>query len=100
MYLLDVIDGVLPAQIPKDLKKAEKAERAAYEEERRLFYVGITRAKNQLSVFTMKTQHSSFCDELFQRTPKKSSVQPTTAYRGTAPSSWGGYISITGRNRR
>ena len=100
VYLLDVIDGVLPAQIPKDLKKAEKAELAAYEEERRLFYVGITRAKNQLYVFTMKTQHSAFCDELFQRTPKKSSVKPTPTYSGTAPSSWGGYISITGRNRR
>ena len=100
VYLLDVIDGVLPAQIPKELKKAEKAELAAYEEERRLFYVGITRAKNQLYVFTMKTQHSAFCDELFQRTPKKSSVKPTPTYSGTAPSSWGGYISITGRNRR
>ena len=100
VYLLDVIDGVLPAQIPKDLKKAEKAELAAYEEERRLFYVGITRAKNQLYVFTMKTQHSAFCDELFQRTPKKSSVKLTPTYSGTAPSSWGGYISITGRNRR
>lgn len=100
VYLLDVIDGVLPAQIPKELKKAEKAELAAYEEERRLFYVGITRAKNQLYVFTMKTQHSAFCDELFQRTPKKSSVKPAPTYSGTAPSSWGGYISISGRNRR
>ena len=100
VYLLDVIDGVLPAQIPKDLKKADKAELEAYEEERRLFYVGITRAKNQLYVFTMKTQHSSFCDELFQRIPKKSSVKPTPTYSGTAPSSWSGYISITGRNRR
>ena len=100
VYLLDVIDGVLPAQIPKDLKKAEKSEIEAYEEERRLFYVGITRAKDQLYVFTMKTQHSAFCDELFQRTPKKSSVKPAPAYSGTAPSSWSGYISITGRNRR
>ena len=100
VYLLDVIDGVLPAQIPKDLKKAEKAELEAYEEERRLFYVGITRAKDQLYVFTMKTQHSAFCDELFQRTPKKSSVKPAPTYSGTAPSSWSGYISITGRNRR
>ena len=100
VYLLDVIDGVLPAQIPKDLKKAEKAELEAYEEERRLFYVGITRAKDQLYVFTMKTQHSSFCDELFQRMPKKSSVTPAPTYSGTAPSSWSGYISITGRNRR
>lgn len=100
VYLLDVIDGVLPAQIPKDLKKAEKTELEAYEEERRLFYVGITRAKDQLYVFTMKTQHSAFCDELFRRTPKKSSVKPAPTYSGTAPSSWGGYISITGRNRR
>ncbi len=100
VYLLDVIDGVLPAQIPKDLKKAEKTELEAYEEERRLFYVGITRAKNQLYVFTMKTQHSAFCDELFQRTPKKSSVKPAPTYSGTAPSSWSGYISITGRNWR
>ena len=100
VYLLDVIDGVLPAQIPKDLKKAEKTELEAYEEERRLFYVGITRAKDQLYVFTMKTQHSTFCDELFQRTPKKSSVKPAPTYSGTAPSSWSGYISITGRNRR
>ena len=100
VYLLDVIDGVLPAQIPKDLKKAEKAELEAYEEERRLFYVDITRAKDQLYVFTMKTQHSAFCDELFQRTPKKSSVKPAPTYSGTAPSSWSGYISITGRNRR
>ena len=100
VYLLDVIDGVLPAQIPKDLKKAEKTELEAYEEERRLFYVGITRAKNQLYVFTMKTQHSAFCDELFQRTPKKSSVKPAPTYSGTAPSSWSGYICITGRNRR
>lgn len=99
VYLLDVIDGVLPAQIPKDLKKTEKAELEAYEEERRLFYVGITRAKDQLYVFTIKTQHSAFCDELFQRTPKKSSVKPAPAYSGTAPSSWSGYISITGRNR-
>lgn len=100
VYLLDVIDGVLPAQIPKDLKKAEKTELEAYEEERRLFYVGITRAKDQLYVFTMKTQHSAFCDELFQRMPKKSSVKPAPTYSGTAPSSWSGYISITGRNRR
>ena len=100
VYLLDVIDGVLPAQIPKDLKKAEKAELEAYEEERRLFYVGITRAKDQLYVFTMKTQHSAFCDELFQRMPKESSVKPAPTYSGTAPSSWSGYISITGRNRR
>lgn len=67
VYLLDAVDGVLPSEIPKDLRRAEKEELEAYEEDRRLFYVGITRAKNQLSVFTMKTMHTSFSDELFGR---------------------------------
>ncbi len=65
VYLMDVIDGVLPAEPLKDRKKADPAELEDYEEDRRLFYVGITRAKNQLSVFTMKDQRSSFSDELF-----------------------------------
>lgn len=52
VYLLDVIDGILPDQIPKSLKNAPKEESEAYEEDRRLFYVGVTRAKNRLLVFT------------------------------------------------
>lgn len=61
--LLDVVDGVFPENVPKSLKAMDKKERAAYEEERRLFYVGITRAKNHLSVFKLD-QKSSFCEEL------------------------------------
>ena len=97
VYLLDVIDGVLPAQIPKDLKKAEKEEVEAYEEERRLFYVGITRAKNQLYVFTMKNQSADFCDELFGRKGKKKRVQNESWTQGLSGSS--GYSSIRGRDR-
>ena len=70
VYLLDILDGVLPAQMPKDLKKADHEELEAYEEERRLFYVGMTRAKNELYVFTEKNEPSAFCDELFQRKKK------------------------------
>ena len=57
--------------------EADIAELETYEEERRLFYVGATRAKNRLFLFTMK-QTSSFCDEfLGKAAPKKRVIQAT-----------------------
>ena len=44
-------------------RTASKEELETYEEERRLFYVGVTRAKNQLNVFTTN-KPSKFCSEL------------------------------------
>ena len=46
-----------------------KEEIAAYEEERRLFYVAATRAKNELNIFSFSSDKydSSFADELFGR---------------------------------
>lgn len=52
VYLLEVVDGIFPEIVPKNLKTMDKAERETYEEERRLFYVGITRAKRKLSVLS------------------------------------------------
>ena len=66
VYLLDVVDGVFPESIPKNLKTMAKREREEYEEDRRLFYVGVTRAKNKLSVFKLD-QKSTFCQELTYR---------------------------------
>lgn len=63
VYLLDVVDGVFPETVPKNLKTMDKVERETYEEERRLFYVGITRAKSKLSIFKLD-QKSAFCQEL------------------------------------
>lgn len=63
VYLMDVTDGILPAQMLKNPKKASGEERENYEEERRLFYVGATRAKSELYVFTTGKPHS-FCKEL------------------------------------
>ena len=79
VYLLDVIDGILPDQIPKSLKNAPKEEIEAYEEDRRLFYVGVTRAKNHLLVFTMKNQPSKFCMELLGKEPEKKNIGTTVA---------------------
>ena len=47
VYLLDVIDGILPQNGPR-------GDIAELEEERRLFYVGMTRAKDELYVFRFK----------------------------------------------
>lgn len=63
VYLMDVTDGILPAQMLKNPEKASGEERENYEEERRLFYVGATRAKSELYVFTTGKPHS-FCKEL------------------------------------
>ena len=66
VYLIDVQDGLFPEEVPKDLKYADREEIEMYEEERRLFYVGITRAKNNLYLF--RTQEpSSFVKQLISK---------------------------------
>ena len=72
VYLLDVIDGIFPESVPTNAKSMDEKERESYEEERRLFYVGVTRAKDRLSVFRLD-QKSSLCEELVGR--KKKAVQ-------------------------
>ena len=52
VYLADMMAGILPAQIPPKGSRPDSPEVNAYEEERRLYYVGMTRAKEQLYLFT------------------------------------------------
>ena len=66
VYLLDVMDGILPEKVLVNPRTASKEELETYEEERRLFYVGVTRAKNQLNVFTTN-KPSKFCSELLEK---------------------------------
>lgn len=73
VFLLDMAEGILPSvQKPPEGKKGtgsgRKAEkdRELYEEERRLFYVAMTRARKELYIFAFEDgSTSSFSREIF-----------------------------------
>lgn len=62
VYLLDVFNGVLP--VLPSTSKMKKDDYDNYQEERRLFYVAMTRAKNHLYVFDIANKTSEFIDEI------------------------------------
>ena len=63
VYLLDVCDGVFPNKVIRS-KNATPQEKKTFEEERRLFYVGMTRAKNNLFIFKIQENSSVFIKEM------------------------------------
>ena len=86
VYLMDVMDGILPEKVLANPRTASKEELETYEEERRLFYVGVTRAKNQLNVFTTN-KPSKFCSELLGKRNLRENQQKE--YAGIKK--WGDY---------
>ena len=60
VFLIDCVDGIFPNEIPE--ANDEDALRT-YEEERRMYYVAVTRAKDHLTIFTFP-QGNTFTDEL------------------------------------
>lgn len=75
VVLMDVINGVFPNRIIRDFKSATPQEKRDYEEERRIFYVGLTRAKDRLALFKYADAPSVFVGELF---PKESKAKAKT----------------------
>lgn len=64
VYMVDVYDGRFPSSRPNIFSRS-KDNADGEQEERRLFYVGITRAKNTLHLFQIQGRPSSFIDALF-----------------------------------
>ena len=73
---MDVCDGVFPDKVVYS-KKATPQEKKEFEEERRLFYVGMTRAKSVLHVFRLSEETSSFIREMTSaKVEKMEGVKP------------------------
>lgn len=64
VYMVDVYDGRFPSSKPNILSRS-KDNANSEQEERRLFYVGITRAKNDLYLFEIKNYPSQYVNEMF-----------------------------------
>lgn len=74
VYLMDVYDGQFPSSNAVEAL-GRKQNTDLMQEERRLFYVAMTRAKNHLNVFSIKGKPSSFADEILPppETPRPAS---------------------------
>ena len=69
VFLLDVLDGVLPSKIEDE--DSEENDIRLYEEERRLYYVGMTRARRELYLFSCQDRASRFTDEALSALPEE-----------------------------
>ena len=69
VYILDIFDGTLPSKNPSEIKELDEVRQ--YEEDRRLYYVAMTRAKNELHLFDCTDRSSSFTCEVLASMPKE-----------------------------
>lgn len=90
VILIDVVDGVFPNAPVDEEQGLSGADQAALEEERRLFYVAVTRAKYHLEVLSYEGKFgepagvsSTFVTQLLGEEPKKAETDegPRSARR-------------------
>lgn len=85
VYLMDVCDGVFPNKVVRSSNYSTPQEIKQFEEERRLFYVGMTRAKNDLNIFKLGDDASCFIKEIHSPIAKEHKIKnnPTNPYLST-----------------
>lgn len=69
VFLLDIFDGTLPSKAVPD--PASEDEIKQHQEDRRLYYVGMTRAKNELYIFNCRNTESIFTSEVLNSLPQE-----------------------------
>ncbi|SHJ39755.1 ATP-dependent helicase [Pseudobutyrivibrio xylanivorans] len=87
VILMDVINGVFPNKVLRANTKATPQEKRDYEEERRIFYVGMTRAKDKLTIFKYENRNSTFINELKPET-KNAEIENKASYSATKVTSY------------
>jgi DNA helicase-2/ATP-dependent DNA helicase PcrA len=69
VFLLNIFDGTLPSKATPDATSPDEVKQ--YEEDRRLYYVGITRAKDELYIFNCRNVESAFTNEMLRSLPEE-----------------------------
>jgi DNA helicase-2/ATP-dependent DNA helicase PcrA len=69
VLLLDIFDSTLPSKTAPEATTPDEVRQ--YEEDRRLYYVAMTRAKNELYLFVCTDKPSSFTAEILRTLPRE-----------------------------
>ena len=78
VILMDVINGVFPSKVVREKDKSTSPQDLRdFEEERRIFYVGMTRAREKLTIFKYDDKPSAFVKELTAK--EKAASKPNGA---------------------
>ena len=91
VILIDVLNGVFPNKVLRTNTRSTAQEKKDFEEERRIFYVGMTRAREHLTIFKYKDRPSVFIRELSNKQPipeEMVSAKPAHTYSATQATSY------------
>lgn len=84
VFLIDMTEGILPAAAETPEERMTPEERQVFEEERRLFYVAATRAKDRLEIISCRASFgrpakpvSRFIPQLMGTASEKKPLRPT-----------------------
>lgn len=85
VYIMDTNDGIFPSvDINSIYESTEIMDK--YQEERRLFYVAMTRAINKLYILTVANKKTTFADEILPIERKVLSSEKVVKYNNSAES--------------